>query len=478
MAQKVYDFGTPSDYTFDDTRIEVSSGLAKLKKLTSDDETFYASYNTDINGSRGDGVLTGTAYGGASVSGGKLDLAYDDLRYVDYDADLNADSPQTGCIRFKYTPNYNGANPTEQQIFTITKSPTLGANRIYLRQRSGTVAGGYLVLHCYDKDGALIRELLLGWWVAVKGVEYEFEINYDFTAGATRFFIDGVQMGSTATETGVRDSNIGLLRIGTMSTSVSNFKIDDFQVFSTVQHTSDYTPSPCAEHSYCTLKPTIYPRESWNPTSPLTMLSFTETLGANNEGSIGYQISTDLGVTWKYWDGSAFVIATSDQYNDADTINSVFTNLTLNSPDDDLLMKAILISNGEQQCELDTMVIEILKDINNLIISVDFPRQVVLGDTIDIKCTMNESIFDWKIKCKIEDASNNSIELANTLAGGSDSQIDIIDQVNGTFFIRVAKDLTTDFDNKANIEIEIENSAGNIYTIWQYNFKLKNESIT
>jgi len=483
MSQKVYNFTTASDYNYDATKIEFVNGIARLKDLTPIKETFYANYNTDINGSRGLGDLTGTPRNGASVSGGKLDLAHNDLRYVDYDAHLNADSQQTGCFRFKVTPNYNGADVSEQVFFCNTTAPRLGENLIYIRHRAGSSEGGYLVLHMYDFQRNLIKEAILLYWTAVQGQEYEFELNYDLTNGETRFFLDGIQQGVTITETGVRDSNIRLLRIGsghypTIPSQVSNFKIDDFQVFSTVQHTENYTPESIPENTYSLDKPTVYPKLSWNPTSPLTMLSFTETLGVGNEGSIGYQISQDAGVTWKYWDGSAFVVATSEQYNDAAILNSVFSNLTLIAPFDDLITKSILISNGEQKVELDRMVIEILDSINDLIVSVDFPRQVVKGDTFNIKCQVNQSIFDWQIRASILDNSGHLIKLANTLSGGGDSEIDIIDQINGMFFIKVAKDLTTNFDDKARVEIEIENSAEKIYTIWKYNFEFKKEEIT
>lgn len=476
MSQKVYEFITASDYTYDDTKIEVDSGLAKLVNHVPINETFYANYNTSINGSRGSGVLTGSAIGGASINGSKLDLAYNDVRYVDYSATLNADSQQTGCIRFKIIPNYSNVPIYEVWFFYISKQHNSIINGIGMRHSTN----GVLRLHMHDKNGSLIQELYLQGWSPIQGQEYEFEINYDVTLGEIRVFIDGTQKYLTGTATGIRDENIGLLRIGTSYNvgARSDFKIDDFQIFSEAQHTSNYTPTPIPENSYSIDNPSIYPKISWNPTSPLTMLSFTETLGTGNQGTIGYQISQDAGITWKYWDGSSWVVATSSQYNDALTINTVFSNLTLNSPDDDLMMKVILISDGEQKVELDHTVIEVLESINDLIVNVDFPRQVVKGDTCNIKCQVNQSIYDWKIRATVVDNSDNSIKLANTLSGGSDDEIDIIDQINGMFFIKIAKDLTTDFDDRAEIEIEIENSAGNIFTLWKYVFLFKKEEIT
>ena len=81
------------NFIFDDTKIEVIGGKAQLKNRLVD-STFGANYNIDINGSWGDGVLTGTAFGGASVSGGKLDLTGGTVKYVEYSAVGNADSLQ------------------------------------------------------------------------------------------------------------------------------------------------------------------------------------------------------------------------------------------------------------------------------------------------------------------------------------------------------------------------------------------------
>src|SRR3990167_7383770 len=105
--QTLIPFTDSADYNFDSDLIEISSGKARLKDIRPATATFAASYDNDINGSWGNGVLTGIATGGASVSGGKLVLT-NATKYVQYAALNNADSLQTGCIRLKYTPNYTG----------------------------------------------------------------------------------------------------------------------------------------------------------------------------------------------------------------------------------------------------------------------------------------------------------------------------------------------------------------------------------
>src|SRR3990167_8172609 len=115
-------YDTAGNFIFDSNKIEISGGLARMIDQRQTGATFGATYTSSINGNWGDGVLTGTATGGATVSGGKLDLTGSTTKYVDYNADLNADSQQIGCFRFRITPNYTGAPATGQILLHISES--------------------------------------------------------------------------------------------------------------------------------------------------------------------------------------------------------------------------------------------------------------------------------------------------------------------------------------------------------------------
>lgn len=322
---KNYTFDDPANYTFDSDKVEIVAGKAQLKDLRPVDATFYASYAALIDANWGDGFLTGIPVGGAGVNAGKLDLAYDDLRYVNYNAADNADSPQTGCIRFTFIPNYDGANPTEQSIFCIAKAHNDSKNMIYLRHRLGGVAGQYLALHIYDKDGIFVTEQVLSFFVAVAGVSYEFELNYDFTNGATRFFIDGVQSHPTVTNTCLRDSNIALCRVGSnyKAQYTSNFKIDNFLVFSTVQHTADYTPdwSGIPETIYSTTNPTVLLNDSLCIEK---INDFVPIINVSGLDIIKYILAKD-GVFY-FWDGTEWIVS-DETYAQSNLIADINTNI-------------------------------------------------------------------------------------------------------------------------------------------------------
>lgn len=315
----VYPFTTPANYTFDSDVIEVTGGKAKLKDQRPADATFHANYNADINGNWGDGTLAGTPVGGAAVVDSKLDLAHDDVRYVDYDADLNADSQQTGCIRCKVTPNYSGT-PTSTQIFCrIDKANGDTANEVLLAHKDD----GSLLVRIKDSADADIINASMGAWSPVLGTEYEFELNYDIATGATRLFIDGTQFGSTKTDTGTRDANIGLVRIGAniTGTTTSNFLFDDLIVFSTVQHIADYTPGQSIPSTvYSTTDPQLVCNATFRHEG---LEGFAETKTVAGSDDIKYVLKK--GTVKYYWTGSAWAVS-DGTYAQANTSGDIETN--------------------------------------------------------------------------------------------------------------------------------------------------------
>lgn len=238
--QIIEDCADDTGWAFDAAKAEFVAGKIQQKSQAPLNYQSVATYTANINLSYALGVLTGTAVGGAAVLANRLDLAHDDIRYVDYDGTDNADSQQTGAIKFKVTPNYTGSPALQQNFFHIGKSPGDSANNIALVQKTN----GDIQLIISSSSGSTILSVVVGNWSPTLGVTYEFEVNYDITAGVTRFYIDGVQLGATIGGTGTRSSDIAQFRIGSnfVGSIASNFAVEDLVVFSTVQHTTNYTP--------------------------------------------------------------------------------------------------------------------------------------------------------------------------------------------------------------------------------------------
>ena len=91
---------------------------------------------------------------------------------------------------------------------------------------------------------------------------------------------------------------------------------------------------------------------------------------------------------------------------------------------------------------------------------------LIKGDSITFEASIPENITNWKIRCEIYTATL-SLKKATLNSGGSNSQIEITDAVNGKFIINIEKDETTNADLNTKIEIEVETSDGKKYTIYQ-----------
>lgn len=327
----VSDFSTPGDYTYNASLIDVIGGAAKLLDNSPANSTFMANYTSNINANWGNGTLTGTATGGAAASGGKLDLTGATVKYVDYSAVGNADSLQVGTIRFKYTPNYTGSPATIMYMFDIAQAAGNTNNEIRMTHFTN---GQLRITMRSDTGNPLYSGTSFGVWSPTSGTEYELELNWDLDTPAVRIFIDGVQFGSTQTTGGTRAGAINLLRIGSgnAGTTASNFKIDEFIYFSTVQHTANFTGEiPRADYSalrYDITNPTIEltaDEVNVGGNGLFSVSSFTETATVTPPDSIKYVLSKDGGVTWLYWSGSAWVA--SSGFGQSNTLAQLNANI-------------------------------------------------------------------------------------------------------------------------------------------------------
>lgn len=90
--------------------------------------------------------------------------------------------------------------------------------------------------------------------------------------------------------------------------------------------------------------------------------------------------------------------------------------------------------------------------------------EYVKGDSININIKFNTDLTTWKIRAKLYDHCNNSIDLHSSNDGGSATDIERIDDTIGNFILHIAKNLTTNFDDEGSLEVEIEDPNGKIYT--------------
>lgn len=312
-------FSSGVGFTYNSSKTNISAGVLSQINLSPPNSTFFAGYNNStIDANWGSGSVVSTN-NGASLGANQLDLLGGvSTKYVDYSAVGNAQSPQTGCVRVIYIPNYSGTPSTFQLMFRACEG--IGSENNLLAFFHNI--DGSLAIRLFDASGASIISADFGVFNPTAGTRYEIELNLDITTGATRLFVDGLQSGSTFNETGTRSSNISLIRIGEDATLIgsgayANFSITDIVVFSTVQHTSSYSaPSAVPSNTLYSGDTIVFPAFSYSGLGALIGFS-----GFSSGGDVG---SPRYILNGHYWNGSMWISSngTYAQSNDQSTVSA------------------------------------------------------------------------------------------------------------------------------------------------------------
>lgn len=328
MATTNYTFTTPSNYTAsNDSLIGVSGGNGTLLDISPTNSTCAAMWDNDVNFTWADGTTTATATGTPTISSGYLDLDSGD--YLTFDADSNADFQQTITVRFRIKTDYTGNPGTTKRIFVISEEAGSTNNELSIYQ----LTNGNLTLLIRDSTGGVITATNFGAWSPSAGVPEWHQLCMDITSGATRYFINGTQVGTTKTSTGTRSSDIALLRIGADvngATANGEFQLNNFVVFNSVTHTANHAGEiPYADPiKYSKADPTLTVNSTFKATD---LSSFTETSTSSGSDAIRHVIR--INGTDKYWNGSSWVTSdgTYSQANSAADINTNIASLLVNT---------------------------------------------------------------------------------------------------------------------------------------------------
>lgn len=258
MTTTVYTYDNGANFTYDANLIEFTGGVAKLKSQIPNNVTFYANYNkASFNGYYGLGSLVATQNGTPALTSNELDLSTG-TSYLTYPGLNNADAlVGTGTIGLLWRPTYTGSPATQQTLISIGSTGTLN-NLAYMYHATD----GAVYYFIYDSTGTLIHGGSTGAFSPTTGNQYYIELNWDVVnaGGASRLFIDGVQLGATKTGTGTRSSAINNIFVGAFvngAPTANLGKIDDVVLYSVVQHTANFSPSTFPQTLYSTSNPSI-----------------------------------------------------------------------------------------------------------------------------------------------------------------------------------------------------------------------------
>ena len=365
MPIQTFPFTTPSNYTFDTDKVEITGGKAQLKLINNPGNDFQEdfandtdfTYDSDLaefsggqvqqknkrpaNGilyapfsSDGDAAWTeigtgvGTLSDGATVHDGLLDLTgYVANRRLSIEAYNTSHNSQKGCMRCRFKPNYSGA-PSQLQYIMQWRDGGL-ENNIQVLQNTSRFMQAWI----RDGDGNnILATASFGVVDFVADQIYEIEFNWDCDTGEHRMFIDGVQQGATQSGTGTRDSRVDQFDFGVYYNNVGqpDFSILDFIYFDDVQHTTDYTPdwSDIYEYDYVESEVVLPEMEYTGAGTLIAVTAFTTSFG-------GFpRLTLEIGRSGEelYWNGSAWAVSneTYAQATDPATFAANIASLPVN----------------------------------------------------------------------------------------------------------------------------------------------------
>lgn len=310
-------FSSDTGFTYDNTKSEFTGGLVRQKDQRPANAILGATYTStkDLNWITS-GSTTATDIGSPVLSGGKIQCRGGGNVAVKYTSPAIASASSVGAIKIKHTPNYSGTPSINTNIFEIYQAASNNDRIVLFHGSTGPIR-----ISIFNNVGGIVHSAVnLGAiWSPVAGTEYELELNWNSTNGEIRLFVDGVLRGATPTTVFTRDGKANNLNLGAgNSYFISNGDFNDVLLFSTVQHTSGYTPG-------YTVPETIYYENT------VVLPNFTYT-GLGTIQAIESSTITESGapryiVGGQYWNGSAWVLS-DNTYNQANNSSDTIANIT------------------------------------------------------------------------------------------------------------------------------------------------------
>ncbi len=166
-------------------------------------------------------------------------------------------------------------------------------------------------------------------------------------------------------------------------------------------------------NGYSDTKPYV---EQKNAINFSKLLGFKEVLSQNNEGTVSYQVSSDDGTTWKYWNGTAWTATTQLDGAETTSATDINTNIKTLATSGKFKWRAYLESDGNQIVELDQVELDY-----------NYATVELLSDTSEkegtalVSGTTTPQIF---VKGVLTDDATITLSVSGTAIEGKDYDID------------------------------------------------------
>lgn len=398
MANLVIDYSNPAILTFDSNKIDVSSGLAKVKENLSN---IYARWHLnesigsnapDDSGNGRDGTLINAP----SWVAGKLNNALSfngSNQYVDAGNIANFERTQAFSVAIWVKTSMAGAahfinhiqsgspftgwqfykNTSQVPTFSLVNNAS--TNTIQVRG-STTINTGSWTFVVLTYDGSSVAS---GVQIYVNNVAETMFIDLDNLSLSTLFTIN--------------------LNIGRRSdaTGYVNGEMDEINIYDRVLTATEINylwnnGNGREDFIRYSDKPTVEKTDLFDPATVVSWDAFLEILGGGNQGLVGYNLYKVDKANKYYWNGSAWVTGgSSNNFNIAATLN---TNISsFDATPDKIGILAYLISDGFQKVEIDENQITYTENQNPL-----------------VNAGTNKSTFDNLSICPFSDCSFSDID--------------------------------------------------------------------
>lgn len=318
-----------SGFTLNASNTQITGGVLSQINQAPATLAVYAAWDSFLNANYGSDGLTVTAFNGAAVTGGVLNL-------VNGTSNKYVQLPSTyvmgniGTIAFSYKPSYSG-NPGTNQIMY----GNIGPNNYFALLHSQSV--GHLQLTITNSTGtAIINAFNFGTWSPVSGTTYVIVLQFDITNGATKLFLNGVQFGSTIATTGTRTASASAWvgSDGTPADGNPNFSIGGFALYTSIVGPTGITP---LNDNNFLADAITFPTFSYPGVGSIT--SWTGFTTASDVNSPGYILNG------LYFNGSSWV-SSDNSYAQSNPKATVAANIATLPPSNTLVVKVITINNN------------------------------------------------------------------------------------------------------------------------------------
>lgn len=366
-----YPFTTPTNYTYDSNKIEITGRLSQLKRQI--DES-YLQLHCHLNEGSGTTVYDSSTHSrnGTMINmdntnwvSGKFDdcLSFNGLdEHVEFGNILNFSKEQPFSLEcwFKTT---NGC-PYSGLGHLIGKQGFSGSKTGYGLGMHADGSFSFILMHGITGNNLIqVKTVSTGWndnsWHHIV-VTY----NGSSSASGCKVYIDGSNQTLTTIYDNLTDeitSNYEF-HLGSRDGTGNYYGglLDECVVYNKVLSSTEisfrYNSGTGTQGWYYTDYPTIVGNTGLAFTSALNI--FTETSVIPTNTNIKYHISDNNGVTWKYWNGASWVV-TDNSYTQANLASEINTNISSLGASGTFKFRALLSTNsaGTATPQLDNLYI-------------------------------------------------------------------------------------------------------------------------